>query len=168
MVDVAPRSGDVGVRDLATRAATGKIVTLNTGVWKPPLVGCTPQSMRVGDAKRVVRVDRLLAPTLVVPGLKTKDKKPVTLSDLGPAPFNVSLSLTMLNPHVAGDAVRLFGQAYGAATAADVAAANMAAAAGKATNGTKRRLDAHRNVLLPAACEQTGRPGDRPPRPCFD
>ena len=90
VVDVVPPHGSVAV--LATRCATARIVT--PARWTPP-AGCTG-SLNPTAARALVSITELHAPSLVVPGVKREDRSPLTLGDLGDAPFTVMLPLKML------------------------------------------------------------------------
>ena len=104
--DVVPSNGSVA--SMATRAAIGKIATQQSD-WRLTIADCTPSALKCTLSKRLVTVSRVTVPGLVIPGVKRKQSGkfvPVCLNDLGDAPFNVMLPLTMLKLHVEPDRVR--------------------------------------------------------------
>ena len=106
VVDVVPGTGSaVGV--MATCAGWGKVVQTEGEPWETP-VGCEPVQFKITASNRLVEVDTLTAPLLLVPRLKRLGK-PVTLGDLkaaatarGEDTFKVVLPLRMLAKHLEG------------------------------------------------------------------
>ena len=66
-----------------------------------------PASWKPSPTRCLVRIDSVLAPSLVVPGI-SKDNLAVTLADFGMAPFTVMLPLKMLKEHVSTGDVRVY------------------------------------------------------------
>ena len=96
-IDLVPPHGTVAI--MSTRAAIGSIGGAAAGGgWEPP------QGMvlkrRKGLEMRLMHVTEVLAPHLILPGLK-KDggRAAVCLGDFGAAPFSVLVPLTMLGCH---------------------------------------------------------------------
>ena len=102
-VDVVPGHGCVSV--MATRGAIGTVQA--QAPWKPP-ADMSPALLKPTPARCLVKVTTVLAPGLVVPGMK-KHGSAVTLGDFGAPPFCVMLPLKMLKQHVASDNIRVFG-----------------------------------------------------------
>ena len=97
VADVVPSHGSVAI--LATRAAV--VMIEEPAAWTTPH-GCKPPMLNETAARRRVLVTEVLAPSLVVPGVK-KHSKPMCLGDFGPPPFLMMLPLNMLKVHVNGD-----------------------------------------------------------------
>lgn len=102
-VDVVPGHGCVSV--MATRGAIGTVQEQTP--WKPPH-NMSPALLNPTRARCLVKVTSVLAPGLVVPGMK-KHGSAVTLGDFGAPPFCVMLPLKMLKEHVASDNIRVSG-----------------------------------------------------------
>lgn len=95
-VDVVPSHGSVA--SMASCAATATV--LEDLSWAPPR-GTTPSLMSKTGRRVVVQVAEVLAPALLVPGVKyTSSGEKLSLGDLGQPPFRVALPLTMLMHHV--------------------------------------------------------------------
>ena len=101
-VDVVPAHGSVA--NLATRAAVGTLQAL--AEWQPPS-GMKPRKMQPTANRCLVQITKVLAPSLIVPGLKKDDGDRVTLRDFGNAPFCVMLPLSMVKGHVDSADVRV-------------------------------------------------------------
>ena len=101
-VDVVPAHGSVA--NLATRAAVGTLQAL--AEWQPPS-GMKPRKMQPTANRCLVQITKVLAPSLIVPGLKKDDGERVSLRDFGNAPFCVMLPLSMVKGHVDSADVRV-------------------------------------------------------------
>ena len=131
-VDVVPSHGSVAV--MATRAARATIAELEEAQWPTPR-GCTPRSLSKSATRQLVTVTEVLAPSMIVPGVKNSEGQRLTFGDLGAPPFSVMLPIAMLAPSSArrqatpAAARASAGAALGAAPDAAAAAAPGAAAA---------------------------------------
>jgi len=131
-VDVVPSHGSVAV--MATRAACATIAELEEAQWPTPR-GCTPRSLSKSATRQLVTVTEVLAPSMIVPGVKNSEGQRLTFGDLGAPPFSVMLPIAMLAPSSArrqatpAAARASAGAALGAAPDAAAAAAPGAAAA---------------------------------------
>ncbi|KAK3271924.1 hypothetical protein CYMTET_19751 [Cymbomonas tetramitiformis] len=97
VVDVMPPHGSIAV--LATVSAIARIE--ENREWKPS-VGFTPRSVHPADLRRPsqrVTIIKVLAPSLIVPGVKFQGKS-ACLKDFGEPPFDVVLPFAMLKTHV--------------------------------------------------------------------
>ena len=93
VVDIVPSSGT----SMATCAAIAEILPREK--WSAPEDICKKSSQNVTDKKCLVKITRVLASAFVVPNVKRKDGKQMTLGDFGEAPFQVMLPLSMVRPH---------------------------------------------------------------------
>ena len=131
-VDVVPSHGSVAV--MATRAACATIAELEEAQWPTPR-GCTPRSLSKSATRQLVTVTEVLAPSMIVPGVKNSEGQRLTFGDLGAPPFSVMLPIAMLAPSSArrqatpAAARASAGAALGAAPDAAAAAPPGAAAA---------------------------------------
>ena len=96
-VDIVPSHGSVA--SMATHTAVGTIES--QADWATP-DGCTPRSLKATPLRCLVSVSEVLAPSLIVQGIK-RNGKPISLGELGPPPFSIMLPLGMLKPHVDAD-----------------------------------------------------------------
>lgn len=94
--DVVPQRSS-SVSTMATRAAVA-VIEESVSTWASP-IWCKPAQVSVLQSMRRVTVTEVLAPFMVVPGMK-RDGKPICLADFGAVPFDVFLPLTMLKHHV--------------------------------------------------------------------
>ena len=117
IVDIVPSHGSVTV--LATRGAVATIEA--PGEWTAP-DGCRPAKLKPTATRCLVKVTKVLAPSLVVPAVKC-DGKPLSLSDLGEPPFLVMLPLGMIKVHVDSSHVRTTADRTASSAAAPEAAA---------------------------------------------
>ena len=105
-------SGGYRVGDLATRAAIGTILPDSTAI---NATGITPRQVKTGNGTRLVKVTKVLAPSLFVPkhGIVGSDgrKQNASLSDFGEVPFVALLPLTALKPHIESNSVRTYHEA---------------------------------------------------------
>ena len=104
---------------LATRGAVATIEA--PGEWTAP-DGCRPAKLKPTATRCLVKVTKVLAPSLVVPAVKC-DGKPLSLSDLGEPPFLVMLPLGMIKVHVDSSHVRTTADRTASSAAAPEAAA---------------------------------------------
>ena len=131
-VDMVPSHGSVAV--MAPRAARATIAELEEAQWPTPR-GCTPRSLSKSATRQLVTVTEVLAPSMIVPGVKNSEGQRLTFGDLGAPPFSVMLPIAMLAPSSArrqatpAAARASAGAALGAAPDAAAAAAPGAAAA---------------------------------------
>jgi hypothetical protein len=92
-IDIVPPRGSVAV--LATCGANATIEA--PAIWTAP-PRCRPPLFSPTPNRRLVTVTNVLAPSLVVPGLRDENGERMTLGDFGSTPFSISLPLTMLAP----------------------------------------------------------------------
>lgn len=105
-IEIVPSHGSSGsVSDMATRAAMGTICP-DSSYLAPE--GFSPSRVNINRRKScVVKVDSVLSPNLIVPGMKRKGKR-VSLGDFGQAPFKIPIPLGMLRKHIEGQSVRTY------------------------------------------------------------
>lgn len=107
-VDIVPRNGSAA--NMATRAGWGKIDD-SGGLWSTPM-NITPDVVRAGRGRlgreRTVKVnvEAVTASHLVVPNVLTADGSKATLGDLGEAPFQVVVPISMLRHRVSSENIR--------------------------------------------------------------
>jgi hypothetical protein len=94
VVDIVPSSGT----SMATCAAIAEILPREK--WSAPEDICKKSSQNVTDKRCLVKITCVLARAFVVPNVKRKDGKRMTLGDFGEAPFQVMLPLSMVRPHI--------------------------------------------------------------------
>ena len=131
-VDVVPSHGSVAA--MATRAACATIAELEEAQWPTPR-GCTPRSLSKSATRQLATATKVLAPSMIVPGVKNPEGQRLMFGDLGAPPFSVMLPIAMLAPSSArrqatpAAARASAGGALGAAPDAAAAAPPGAAAA---------------------------------------
>jgi hypothetical protein len=83
---------------MTTCAATATVEP--RGNWLAPGDKCKPTTLKATDSRCLVTITKVYAESLVVPNIKRKDGKSMTLGDFGDAPFTVMLPLRMVIPHI--------------------------------------------------------------------
>ncbi|KAK3279881.1 hypothetical protein CYMTET_12253 [Cymbomonas tetramitiformis] len=148
VVDVMPPHGSIAV--LATVSAIARIE--ENREWKPS-VGFTPRSVHPADLRRPsqrVTIIKVLAPSLIVPGVKFQGKS-ACLKDFGEPPFDVVLPFAMLKTHV--------HQPSGEDQEATVAPTSMACDSDPtpvAQNLTRDPCDTEEEICFYGTAERTG------------
>lgn len=88
-VHIVPGHGNVTIMN--SRAAVG-ILTHSEGDWVNPIKHSTPPQLRRSQHKVLVTITEVLAPSLVIPGLKKKDKTQVSRGFLAERILHCSLT----------------------------------------------------------------------------
>eukprot|EP00978_Attheya_sp_CCMP212_P003543 scaffold7436_cov83-Attheya_sp.AAC.1 len=101
-VDIVPRHGNVAC--MATRAGWGTIL-MSRYAESPE--GITPAKVRPTNTACIIQVEQVVAPHLVVPGMKTGKGEQACLGDFGKPPFQVVFPLLMMREHVESENIRV-------------------------------------------------------------
>ena len=149
-VDLVPSNGNIV--SMATRCATGVIVGVSNYVCPVHYKYKNRRCVNIGKRTFIVRVNKIYAPGLVLPGYRYKNTKAaVTLGDLGEV--DVVLPLGMLTDHV------LTANLIATKAPADSTAPTVTSPSTEST--VKRRSERGRVPLVRDAVEGYGKEEDR-------